>query len=184
MQVSESDIKKEQLQIVAAKQNADHFAPLYDRYYKPIFVFIFKKVQDYDLTGDICSTVFLKAMMNIGKYEFRGLPFSAWLFRIASNEVNMHYRSEKKMIKVEVQEKDIKVLMKEGEIQDSEEEMQLVLQGLSELPIEQSQLIDMRFFEKLSFADMGEQLGITEDNAKVRTYRALKKLKTIITSGK
>ena len=184
MHVTEEEIKRELLQITAAKKDPDHFGPLYDRYYKPIFVFIFKKVQDQDLTADICSMVFLKAMMNIKKYQFRGLPFSAWLFRIASNEVNMHFRSKKKVVKVQVDERDVKVLMEEMEApgNTSEEELQVALETLGELPPDQSELIDMRFFEKLSFAEMGKQLGITEDNAKVRTYRVVKKLKTMITS--
>lgn len=184
MHVSDTDIKNELQVIEAAKRNPDHFAPLYERYHKPIFVFVYKKVQDVDLTADITSTVFLKALLNIKKYRFKGFPFSAWLFRIASNEVNMHYRNEKKMIKVEVQERDVKVLMGEMKEDDSQEQLERLLEGLGKLPVEQSQLIDMRFFEKRSFKEMGEIMGMSEDNAKVRTYRALKKLKTVITSMK
>lgn len=182
MHVSEAEIKNELKQIEAAKRDPDQFGPLYDRYHDQIFRFIFKRVQDLDLTADICSTVFLKAMLNIKKYQFRGLPFSAWLYRIASNEVNMHFRSEKKVVKVEVREQDVKVLMTEAESTDSDEDMRHMLHALSQLPPELSQLIDWRFFEKMSFAEIGEILGISEDNAKVRTYRTIKKLKTMIKS--
>src|ERR1035438_7413468 len=76
----------------AAKTERVGFEPLYDKYYKPVFIFIFRRTGNENLTNDICSVVFLKALINLKKFEPRGVPFSAWLYRIALNEVNMHFR--------------------------------------------------------------------------------------------
>ncbi len=166
--------------IETAKANPARFAPLYNHYYKPIFIFVFKKVRDEFTCEDITSRVFLKALLNIKKYEDRGFPFSSWLYRIASNEVNMYYRQSKKITTVEVMETDVITLMeeiKEGEEIDRQE---LVIACLAELPLPVSQLIELRFFDKMSFKEMGEILGITEGNAKIRVYRALDKLKVVV----
>jgi RNA polymerase sigma-70 factor (ECF subfamily) len=139
-------------------------------------------VQDDDLTADIVSHVFLKAMLHLGKYKYTGAPFISWLFRIAINEVNSHYRASKKIIHVPISEDSIQSII--VELDDNRDvEVQLMINGLNELDDENCQLLDFRFFEKKSFREIGEIFDITEDNAKVRTYRALKKLKKIINNG-
>lgn len=164
--------------IAAAKKNPARFAPLYNKYYKPIFIYIFKKLKDEELTADITSRVFLKALLNLDKYQDRGFPFSSWLYKIAGNEVNMHFRKANKKQQVELNEKDLKVLMDEVELSpNQEDQLETVINALNQLPLEVSELIDMRFFEKRSFKEMGEILGTSEGNAKIKTYRALDKLK-------
>jgi len=166
--------------IEAAKLNPARFAPIYDHYYKQIFLFIFKKVRNEELTADITSKVFLKALLNLSKYEDRGFPFSSWLYRIASNEVNMHYRKANKKQEVELNENDLQTLLDEVSSSSTDEQMELVINGLNQLPLEQMDLIDLRFFEKRSFREIGEIIGTTEGNAKIKVYRALDKLKKII----
>lgn len=167
--------------IEAAKKNPARFAPLYNKYYKPIFIYIFKKIKDEELTGDLTSKVFLKALLNLNKYEDRGFPFSSWLYKIAGNEVNMYFRKASKKQQVELNEKDLKVLMDEVSLDtDREEQLQLVLDSLNQLPLEVTELIDLRFFEKRSFSEIGEIIGTSEGNAKIKTYRALEKLKKLL----
>ena len=98
---------EDQTLVAAAKKNRDAFAIIYDKYFERIYLFIFKRVCDEDIAGDICQETMLKVMFNIDKYEDRGLPFSAWLYRIASNEVNLFFRKKKKNVVVEVQEKHL-----------------------------------------------------------------------------
>ncbi len=175
-----SRITEKQL-IAAAKKNPARFAPLYDKYYKPIFIYVFKKLKNEELTGDITSKVFLKALLNLDKYEDRGFPFSSWLYKIAGNEVNMHFRKVNKKQQVELNEKDLQVLMDEVSLgTDREEQLELVINALNQLPLEVSELIDLRFFEKRSFKEIGEIIGASEGNAKIKTYRALDKLKKLL----
>jgi RNA polymerase sigma-70 factor, ECF subfamily len=163
--------------IEQAKANPARFAPLYEHYYKQIFIFIFKKVRNEFTSEDIASRVFLKALINIKKYEDRGFPFSSWLYRIASNEVNMYYRQSNKITEVEIMETDVITLMKEMKEGTEVDRQQLVIKCLGELPLGVSHLIELRFFDGMSFKEMGEVLGISHGNAKIRLYRALDKLK-------
>lgn len=163
-------------QIKQAQLDPKHFAPLYDTYYKPLFRFVYNRLKNKEVSADLVQQVFLKAMLNIGKFEFRGYPFSSWLYRIAMNEVNMLFRKTK-VIEVEVRDKDAIELMNEMGQSENEAQIRLCLQLVEKLPQEQSQLIEMRFFDKLSFQEIGEVLNISEANAKMRLYRILDKLK-------
>lgn len=166
--------------VQAAQKNLKHFAPLYDKYHAQIFRFIFKRVGDRDQTADITSQVFLKAMLNLKKYEDRGYPFSAWLFRIAVNEVNMFYRSKKKDVHVSISGMELKEILHEMEQDERQVQLQCVVNALNNLPPEKTQMIDLRFFEKCSYREIGEVFGITEANAKMRVRRTLQGLKASI----
>ena len=170
-------LNQEKALIEAAKKNPARFAPLYDIYYQQIFLFVFKKVKEEELTADIVSKVFLKALLNIGKYKHMGFPFSSWLYRIASNEVNMHFREAKKNQQVEIMEKDVIVLMEEMQESSDEDQQAFMIQALNSLPLNIIELIELRFFEKMSFKEIGGIYEISEGNAKIRVYRALDKLK-------
>jgi RNA polymerase sigma-70 factor (ECF subfamily) len=82
-----------------ARQDHRHFGVVYERYFEQIYRFIFKRLGgDEAVAGDLAQQTFMKAMANLSKYEDRGLPFSAWLYRIAQNEVNMFFRAQKSTI--------------------------------------------------------------------------------------
>ena len=166
--------------IIAAQANPERFAPLYDHWYKPVFLFVFKRVNDKELTADLTSQVFLKALTGIKKYQFTGAPFSSWLFRIAINEVNMHYRRSKKDNTMPLDDDDLRKLAEETGEEQQEENFILLTEALNELPEEQSHLIELRFFDKNSFFDMSHILGMTEAGTKMKVYRVLEKLKNSI----
>jgi RNA polymerase sigma-70 factor (ECF subfamily) len=168
--------------IQKAKEDKKYFGVLYEKYYHQLFIFIFKKVQNEDHSGDICSKTFMKAMMNIDKYEDRGFPFSSWLYRIASNEVNLFFRAQKKGITIQINENQIIAIAQEIDLDNNEEELHLILNKLQELPLEKSQLIEMRFFEERSFKEIGSIFGITEASAKMRVYRVIETLKKSIST--
>ncbi len=171
-------IEDQQL-ILAAKKDPRAFGALYNKYFEQIYLFVFKRVQDEAIAGDVCQDAMLKAMHNIRKYEDRGYPFSAWLYRIASNEVNLFFRSQKKMFTVEVEDKHLKSVMMEvkiGQIEDEDDQEKLI-KVLSNLKPEHSEIIELRFFMQYSFKDIAEFYNITEANAKMRLYRILDKLK-------
>lgn len=121
----------------------------------------------------------LKVMFNMGKYEDRGVPFSAWLYRIASNEVNLWFRSKKKNTTVEISERHVKDMMQEGELGkiESEEDQEKLVHILAKLKPEHAEIIELRFFMQYSFKEIADFYGITEANAKMRLYRILEKMK-------
>lgn len=162
-----------------AKSESRYFGVLYERYFDPIFRFVFKRVGgDEDLAGDLTQYTFIKAMANIVKYEDRGLPFCSWLYRIAQNEVSMHFRKAKKNYTVSVDENRIKDVAQEACINSymSEEDQNKLIELINNLDESQMELIELRFFQEMSFKDIAEIYNITEANAKMRTYRILEKL--------
>ena len=165
--------------VAAAKQDPNNFGGLYERYFEQIYLFIFKRVQDEAIAGDVCQKAMMKAMANIGKFEDRGAPITAWLYRIASNECNLFFRSAKKMMTVEVEDKHVKEMMTEIKIGDleSESDQDKLTKVLSNLKPEFAEIIELRFFLGYSFKEIAEFYAISEANAKMRLYRILDRVK-------
>jgi len=177
---NDTDLKKELLQVEAAKVDPARFDVLYEAYYKPIFVFIYRRTENEELSADLTSHVFMKALINIKKYQFKGVPFSAWLFRIAFNEINMYFRKNNASRVVSLEQTSIIKLANEIEEEDTTDIQQKMMKALKQMEEPEIQLIELRFFEKHSFAEIGAIIGITENNAKVKVYRILDKLKKIM----
>jgi RNA polymerase sigma-70 factor (ECF subfamily) len=165
--------------IANAKRDHRQFAPLYEMHFDKIYRFIFKKLGGHEeIAGDLAQLTFMKAMANIAKYEDRGVPFSAWLFRIALNEVNMHFRKQKNNYSVEINDRQlIGLLDEEGEQAFSAADMEQLVEIINNLEEEQVELIEMRFFQEMSFKEIADILEISEANAKMRVYRLLEKIK-------
>ncbi len=178
--VSDAEMNEEWKEIQAAKHDPASFRPLYNRYFQSIFRFIHRRTDDVDLTADICSTVFLKAMQRLDGYSFQGVPFSAWLFRIASNEVAQHFRANSKNRTVSIETKSLGHIAEELDGTDNELLRKTLISSLDQLKTKDLEIIELRFFEKRPFKEIAEILEITESNAKVRTYRVLERLKKII----
>jgi RNA polymerase sigma-70 factor (ECF subfamily) len=164
--------------IEQAKLSAEAFRPLYDHYYKTIFLFIFHRVGEKELCADLTSQVFLKALQNIKRYQYKGLPFSAWLYRIAINEINDFFRSQAKQRYVAIEETQLHALHAELTEEFSVEHLQIRLEELLQrLEPDELHLLELRFFESRPFKEVAAILNISEVYAKVKTYRTLEKLK-------
>ena len=174
------DLDLEMQQVEAAKLNPAQFDVLYEKYYRSIFVFIYRRTGNEDVSADITSQVFLKALLNIKKYVFKGVPFSAWLFRIAFNEINMYFRKSNTHRVISLEQNSLIQIAQEVQGEDNTLAQQQMMAALKQLNGDDIQLIELRFFEKRSFAEVGEIIGITENNAKVKVYRILDKLKKVL----
>jgi RNA polymerase sigma-70 factor (ECF subfamily) len=160
----------------------DHesFRPIYERYFKKIYLFIFHRVGDKDVAGDLTQQVFLNALTKVNQFQFRGLPVSAWLFRIAINQCNDFFKKTKRQRMVVLEDGMIGNLYEELTADQTLDEWRARLpEILQMLSSEDLQLIELRFFEGRSFKELGEILEITETNSKVRTYRILDKMKKL-----
>lgn len=175
--VSSEEMHQEWLQIQEAQKDPARFRPLYNRYFEPIFRFILRRTADQDLTADLCSQVFLKAMQKLNGYQYKGVPFSAWLYRIASNEVAQYFREVQRNRVVSLEDTDLTNMIEEMEETDLEIHREQLIEVLDQLKEIDLQLIEMRFFEQRPFKEIAEILGITESNAKVKTYRILERMK-------
>lgn len=177
--LDQDQIQQEQDWINLAKKDPAQFKMLYDKYFEAIFGFVYRRTDDEDISADLTSQTFLKALQNLKKYQDRGLPFSAWLYRIAINELNKFYRSRQKKKVFSLEEHLVIKLIwvEEQEPNDQESLLQQVLQDLNNLKTEEVEILELRFFEERSFKEIAYILEISESSAKMRTYRALEKLK-------
>ncbi len=162
-----------------AKSDLSYFGKLYEMYFERIFRFIFKRLGgDENVAADLTQQSFMKAMANIRRYEDRGLSFCSWLYRIAQNEVNMYFRSLQKTATIAINEKQFKELCSEAQITGymTVEEQEQLISLLNQLEQEHLDLIELRFFQGMSFKEIADIYSITEPNAKMRVYRILEKL--------
>ncbi len=163
-----------------SQADPEAFRPVYEKYYKKLFLFILHRTGERETTADLTQQVFMKALTSLRKFEFRGLPFSAWLYRIAINECNDYFRKTKRARLVVLEETSEELFYEELTAGNSSEELHTKLPAiLQQLAPDHLQIIELRFFEGRSFKEVSEILGITENHAKVKTYRILKKMKKL-----
>jgi RNA polymerase sigma-70 factor (ECF subfamily) len=165
--------------IELAKTDSFYFGSLYNNYFERIFRFVYKRLGGKEeLAGDLTQQTFMKAMANIHKYEDRGLAFSSWLYRIAQNEVLMHFRSQKTVSTVAIEERMFKNMCDEANIVHymSQDDQEKLINLLNDMEQEHLDLIELRFFQGLSFKEIADIYSISEPNAKMRVYRILEKL--------
>lgn len=165
--------------IECAKKDPKVFGVLYERYYHEIFLFINKKTDDMNVSGDISSIVFYKALASIKKYTYKGVPFSAWLYRIASNETNLYFRKNTSQRAISIETEGIEKMITLFEPSE-ERNIEPVIEAIAKLKPHEVELIELRFFEKLSFRDIAYILNTTENNAKVKTFRIIKRIRKIM----
>jgi RNA polymerase sigma-70 factor (ECF subfamily) len=175
--LNEDDIRSEYAILERSKKDSRAFGALYEKYFDRIFNFIYRQTDDEDLTADLCSQTFLNALKNVNRFEYRGVPVSAWFYRIAANEVNKHYRKIKKERVFSIEEDRVKELVDQGNDSADEELIQRLLEFMKELPTEMLEVLELRFFEDKDFKEIAFILEITESGAKMRTYRALDRLR-------
>src|SRR5215469_11082010 len=83
--------------VYAARNDTAAAGQLFDKYYPEIFRYIHHSTLDHAVTEDLTSNVFFSAFRHLGRFRWRRIPFRAWLYRIATNELRMHYRKQKRM---------------------------------------------------------------------------------------
>lgn len=178
---SEKILDEEAKLIQLAKEDISQFELLYDKYYEDVVRFVYQRVDTKASAFDVAQQTFIKAMNNIHKYEHRGVPFSAWLFRIAINEVNQLYRKNKREQAINISSENIVDIMDEvDDYQEKEDQLNRLGKALQQLKKEQVELINLRYFEQRSFKEIADILSITEGNAKMKVHRIIKKLKELI----
>jgi len=167
-----------------AQRDPESFGPLYKKYHEQIFRYIYQRMDDEETAFDVTSQVFLKALNNLHRYEYRGVPFSSWLYRIAKSELYQSFRDRKAKRTVNIDSYQLYDLIDDFEDDDKELNRKKLFTCLKLMKEKDMQLIEMRFFEKRSFREIGEILEITENNAKVRAFRSIEKLKELFYTTK
>ena len=168
--------------IERAKADPDAFGELYERYVTRIYNYIYYRTGNHHDAEDVTARVFQRALQHIPNYVNRGLPFSAWLYRIAHNlVVNWHRdRGRRKVIPLD----DIPLGSLRADaperITESREEHDLLLASIHTLPDDRQQLLVLKFVEHLSNAEIGTIMGRSEGAVKSLYHRTLLSLRSEI----
>lgn len=171
--------EEEQAAIAAARSDPRRFTPLYECYFGDIFRFLLRRAGDRDLTNDITQETFLKAMLALPRYQERGLPFRAWLYRIALNELRMHWRKRKEVL-IDLSYVQVAGLSEEMGLAAEDDDMRRLGLAMAKLDVDRSQLIHLRYMDGLSYAEIGQVIGVAEEAAKMRVHRILQTLRTYL----
>ncbi|TXB66191.1 sigma-70 family RNA polymerase sigma factor [Vicingus serpentipes] len=182
---TDKDILRDDEVVLKSQKDPREFAPLYDKYFLQIFNYVYKRVYDTNEADEITSLIFAKALKRIKQYKSKGFPFGSWLFQIARNEVVDYFRKNQKNQCLSVSLDELNYLMDSADednslIEEKENKTKKIINALTELNAEDLELIELRFFEDRSFSEIADILKIKETNARVKTHRAIAKLKDII----
>jgi RNA polymerase sigma-70 factor (ECF subfamily) len=175
-------LDEDQMLVTAARHDTEAAGRLYDKYYNEILGYIYHCTYDSTITEDLTSNVFLAAFRYLKKYQWRQAPFRAWLFRIATNEVKMYWRRQKR-IKIVSFQPDNEEYNSAPSTVDSIatfEEYRLVHKALLELPLKYRTVIILRYFEGKAIAEICEITGKKEGTIKAQLHRGLARLQDIL----
>jgi RNA polymerase sigma factor (sigma-70 family) len=172
-----------------AKSNPLAFGKLYDTYYPKISNYLLHRMPGADIAQDLTSEVFYKAMTRLTTFSWRGISFSAWLYKIANNEIKMYYRKrERKNFSLEFlfsdhhfelpDSKDIEqdYILAEQELERNQAFRQIQA-CLFELPLLYQEVLALRFFEGMSLVEISEIIGKNLNTVKSLLSRGEEKLR-------
>lgn len=168
-------------EIIAAIQagDTDKFGLLYDAYFQRIFAYIFYRTRDRVVAEDLVSTAFFKAVKGIGRFDSRKGTFSAWLYRIARNTLYDHSRRKTNVVPIEYAENVSSKDDPDKAVADRKliEEVRAMV---ADLPSEQREIVSMRAWDGLSYAEIADILGKSEGSCKMAFHRASMKFRTLL----
>jgi len=174
------------------KQDPQAFAFIYDQHYHSIFSYAFRRLANYEAARDITAETFLKALQKIGAFEWRSIPISAWLFRIATNEINLYFRQAKyrpacldmnlhRYLHYEEGIETEKAALEQA-LKESNDFLMIQKQLLS-LDMKYQEVVALRFFEEKSIRDISTILGKKGGTVKSLLSRGLEKLRMAVEAG-
>jgi RNA polymerase sigma-70 factor (ECF subfamily) len=168
---------EERLRVEAAQKDPRRFAELYEANFELVYAFIARRVRNRDEAQDLTSDVFHQAFANLGRFEWRGAPFAAWLLRIAGNAIADWARHTAR----QRANRDITTARPEQATSDigpeEVEERARLFRLVQTLPADQCRVIVQRFVEQRSIRDIARELRRTEGAVKQLQLRALKNLR-------
>ena len=174
---------EERLLVEAARKDPAKFGPLYENNFERVYAFIARRVQDRDAAEDLTSDVFHRAIASLPRFEWRGVPFAAWLLRIASNAIADRSRrvsreQDHPSLDAEPEPSSNSDLGLPLEVSvDQIEERARLFRLVDELPTDQRRVIVMRFAEEKKISEIAQVLGRTEGAVKQLQFRALENLR-------
>lgn len=165
------------------EENKAQLVSLYDEYYDKIAHYAYVRIGDKTEAEDIASDVFLNALESLKKYEERGVPMQAWLFKIAHNLVVDHLRKVTKYRTVPIDTVEIKGEADPASSAEMNIELQRVAKAMGQLTEEQAEVVRLRFFGGLTSREVGNILDKREGAVREMQRAALEKLRHLLNTG-
>jgi RNA polymerase sigma-70 factor (ECF subfamily) len=175
--LNDASLNHERLLIEAAQNDPSRFAELYENNFHRVYAFVARRVADRDEAQDVTAEVFHQALKNIGRFQWRGVPFAAWLLRIAANALADRWQRAARG--VEVQAEDSLEEREESSAGDTAEVERhaMLFQLVDRLPADQRTVILRRFVDQKSVREIAQELGRSEGAVKQLQFRALETLR-------
>lgn len=155
--------------VEAAQRDPRRFAEIYELHFHRVYAYVLRRVQRREEAEDLTSEVFHHALAKIKSFEWRGVPFSAWLMRIAANVITDRWRGTR-------DSETVPEDLEDSEAEDIEQ-CALLSQLVQGLPQDQKRVVLLRFVEQKSIKEIASELKRTEGAIKQLQFRALEKLR-------
>jgi RNA polymerase sigma-70 factor (ECF subfamily) len=163
---------QERFLVEAAQKDPSRFAELYENNFERVYAFIVRRVRERQVAEDLTADVFHKALSNLPGFDWRGIPFAAWLLRIAANVTNDHWkRSAREELVEDPPETSHNLTL------DEVEQRARLFRMVAALPPDQRRVIAMRFAEGKTIREIASELGRSEGAIKQLQFRGLETLR-------
>lgn len=171
--------KEESLVLRAQKHDQEAFAQLYEAYFDKIYRYVTLKLGDEMEAEDMTQQVFLNTLQSISSFKWKGKPFSAWLFRIAHNQVVDHLR-KKKRASVPLDE-SLPASDNPQQLVERKLDIERLLSATRRLTEAQREVISLRFTSELPIAEVAQVMGKSEGAVKALQHSAILALRRALT---
>ncbi|UCD51925.1 MAG: sigma-70 family RNA polymerase sigma factor [Phycisphaerales bacterium] len=175
-------VDEDDLLVAAAGADTQAAGRLYDKYYEAIFGYIYRSTLDRTTAEDLTSNVFFAAFRHLRRPRWRPMRFQAWLYRIATNEVRMHYRKARRSraFRTEARGSEIAVSPPASDKSVASEEYRLLHEALVRLKPKYRNAIVLRYFEGKTMAEISEITGYKQGTLRCQLHRGLAQLQDIL----
>lgn len=185
----------EQRILERARNDPAQFGPLYDAFYPLIFGYVYRRTGDYHRARDISADTFLKAVLKLPGFEWRGVSVAAWLLRIATNELRMFYRRRTyesavfgQLPEPYIQERQLQQIFEQeqAELERQRAQYQDFARAqavLQRLPVKYQEVIALRYFEQKSVLEIAEILQKSDGTVKSLLSRGVAKMAALLGGG-
>jgi len=183
------DLSEEKELVRQAQKTPDAFTKLYDQYYPKIFGYVLRRTVNLEAAQDITSETFFKALKKLWQFRWHNISFSAWLYKISTNEIKQYFRQaeyRKSASLEELQERGFEPIASqdiESELIEAQEKLKQyqdfleIQRKIVQLPTKYQEVIALRFFEQKQIKEIAAILGKKEGTIKSLLHRAVEKLR-------
>jgi RNA polymerase sigma-70 factor (ECF subfamily) len=165
----------ERLLIEAAQRDPARFAELYECHFERVYAYVVRRIGNRAETEDLTAEVFHQALANLKKFEWRGIPFAAWLFRIAANLISDRWQRSGREVSDDA---ELAAAQASTARIDEVERRATLFRLVDTLPAEQRRVVMLRFAEQKSIKEVALEIRKTEGAVKQLQFRALTTLRT------